>query len=189
MIQILGVYVTLVLHWVNLQFARISTWVEQVIQHEDKIMVECGTSITDFQDLARQALQKMYVQVKGSNIEAFAAAPFDDSLCWESMIEITQTQDGEVGDEPTSVIFLGGKIIHVAKKKPSLTINIIPRSHACWDYSQALEQAIFVYGEIAMNAVYDPGDCVLMRPSYSKSASCVARSENIEFDNRSEVTI
>ncbi|KAI8526963.1 hypothetical protein RHMOL_Rhmol12G0039600 [Rhododendron molle] len=65
----------------------------------------------------------------------------------KSMIELSRTQDEEVGDGTTSVIVLAGEMLHVAEA------FIDKRFHPtviCRAYSKALEDAIAVLDKIAM---------------------------------------
>ncbi|WVY97200.1 hypothetical protein V8G54_029351 [Vigna mungo] len=65
----------------------------------------------------------------------------------KSMIELSRTQDEEVGDGTTSVIILAGEMLHVAEA-------LIDKSYhptvICRAYNKALEDAIAVLDRIAM---------------------------------------
>ncbi|XP_010464158.1 PREDICTED: T-complex protein 1 subunit gamma-like [Camelina sativa] len=65
----------------------------------------------------------------------------------KSMIELSRTQDEEVGDGTTSVIVLAGELLHVAE-------SFIEKSYhptvICRAYIKALEDAIAVLDKIAM---------------------------------------
>ncbi|KAG5522913.1 hypothetical protein RHGRI_034908 [Rhododendron griersonianum] len=65
----------------------------------------------------------------------------------KSMIELSRTQDEEVGDGTTSVIVLAGEMLHVAEAfiDKSFHPTVI-----CRAYSKALEDAIAVLDKIAM---------------------------------------
>ncbi|KAF8390405.1 hypothetical protein HHK36_024931 [Tetracentron sinense] len=64
------------------------------------------------------------------------------------MIELSRTQDEEVGDGTTSVIVLAGEMLHVAEA-------FIDKSYhptiICRAYNKALEDAIAVLDKIAMS--------------------------------------
>ncbi|RDX65749.1 T-complex protein 1 subunit gamma, partial [Mucuna pruriens] len=64
-----------------------------------------------------------------------------------SMIELSRTQDEEVGDGTTSVIILAGEMLHVAE-------TLIDKNYhptvICQAYNKALEDAIAVLDKIAM---------------------------------------
>ncbi|KMT13970.1 hypothetical protein BVRB_4g078030 [Beta vulgaris subsp. vulgaris] len=66
----------------------------------------------------------------------------------KSMIELSRTQDEEVGDGTTSVIVLAGEMLHVAEE-------FIDKSYhptvICRAYSKALEDALAVLDKIAMS--------------------------------------
>ncbi|GJZ17798.1 T-complex protein 1 subunit gamma [Tanacetum coccineum] len=66
----------------------------------------------------------------------------------KSMIELSQTQDEEVGDGTTSVIVLAGEMLHVAEafndKKYHPTV-------ICRAYIKALEDALTVLDKISMS--------------------------------------
>eukprot|EP00270_Netrium_digitus_P014330 TRINITY_DN4857_c0_g1_i2.p1 TRINITY_DN4857_c0_g1~~TRINITY_DN4857_c0_g1_i2.p1 ORF type:complete len:205 (-),score=50.76 TRINITY_DN4857_c0_g1_i2:185-766(-) len=64
----------------------------------------------------------------------------------KTMIEISRTQDEEVGDGTTSVIILAGELLHVAE--PFLEKNFHP-TVLCRAYARALEDAIKVIDKIA----------------------------------------
>ncbi|KAK7380168.1 hypothetical protein VNO78_32638 [Psophocarpus tetragonolobus] len=64
----------------------------------------------------------------------------------KSMIELSRTQDEEVGDGTTSVIILAGEMLHVA----DAFIDKIHPSVICRAYTKALEDAIAVLDKIAM---------------------------------------
>ncbi|KAG6737207.1 hypothetical protein POPTR_018G138200v4 [Populus trichocarpa] len=66
----------------------------------------------------------------------------------KSMIELSRTQDEEVGDGTTSVIVLGGEMLHVAEA--FIEKNYHP-TVICRAYSKALEDAIAVIDKIAMS--------------------------------------
>ncbi|KAF7102334.1 hypothetical protein CFC21_103491 [Triticum aestivum] len=65
----------------------------------------------------------------------------------KSMIELSRTQDEEVGDGTTSVIVLAGEMLHVAET--FIEKNYHP-TVICRAYSRALEDAIAVLDKIAM---------------------------------------
>ncbi|OIW03547.1 hypothetical protein TanjilG_30967 [Lupinus angustifolius] len=71
----------------------------------------------------------------------------------KSMIELSRTQDEEVGDGTTSVIILAGEMLHVAEA--FIEKNYHP-TVICRAYNKALEDAIAVLDKIAM--VIDPHD-------------------------------
>ncbi|KAG4941845.1 hypothetical protein JHK87_045716 [Glycine soja] len=64
----------------------------------------------------------------------------------KSMIELSRTQDEEVGDGTTSVIILAGEMLHVA----DAFIDKIHPTVICRAYAKALEDAIAVLDKIAM---------------------------------------
>lgn len=66
----------------------------------------------------------------------------------KSMIELSRTQDEEVGDGTTSVIVLGGEMLHVAEAfiEKSYHPTVI-----CRAYNKALEDAIAVLDKIAVS--------------------------------------
>lgn len=64
----------------------------------------------------------------------------------KSMIELSRTQDEEVGDGTTSVIILAGEMLHQAE--PFLERNFHP-TVICRAYSKALEDAIAVVDKIS----------------------------------------
>eukprot|EP00245_Coleochaete_scutata_P004228 TRINITY_DN1651_c0_g3_i1.p1 TRINITY_DN1651_c0_g3~~TRINITY_DN1651_c0_g3_i1.p1 ORF type:complete len:415 (+),score=101.63 TRINITY_DN1651_c0_g3_i1:112-1356(+) len=64
----------------------------------------------------------------------------------KSMIELSRTQDEEVGDGTTSVIILAGEMLHVAE--PFLERNFHP-TVICRAYTRALEDAISVIDSIS----------------------------------------
>lgn len=66
----------------------------------------------------------------------------------ESMIELSRTQDEEVGDGTTSVIVLAGEMLHVAEE--FIDKNYHP-TVICRAYSKALEDAVAVLDKIAMS--------------------------------------
>ncbi|XP_010253940.1 PREDICTED: T-complex protein 1 subunit gamma-like isoform X1 [Nelumbo nucifera] len=66
----------------------------------------------------------------------------------KSMIELSRTQDEEVGDGTTSVIILAGEMLHVSEA--CIEKNYHP-SVICRAYNQALEDAIAVLDKIAMS--------------------------------------
>ncbi|KAJ0978833.1 hypothetical protein J5N97_014307 [Dioscorea zingiberensis] len=77
----------------------------------------------------------------------------------KSMIELSRTQDEEVGDGTTSVIVLAGEMLHVAEA--FIDKNYHP-SVICQAYNKALEDAITVLDKIAMPVdVNDPGATIL----------------------------
>ncbi|KAJ1403965.1 TCP-1-like chaperonin intermediate domain superfamily [Sesbania bispinosa] len=65
----------------------------------------------------------------------------------KSMIELSRTQDEEVGDGTTSVIILAGEMLHVAEA--FIDKNYHP-TVICRAYNKALEDAIAVLDKIAM---------------------------------------
>ncbi|XP_019149733.1 PREDICTED: T-complex protein 1 subunit gamma [Ipomoea nil] len=65
----------------------------------------------------------------------------------KSMIELSRTQDEEVGDGTTSVIVLGGEMLHVAEA--FIDKNYHP-TVICQAYNRALEDAVTVLEKIAM---------------------------------------
>ncbi|KAJ3681560.1 hypothetical protein LUZ60_016049 [Juncus effusus] len=65
----------------------------------------------------------------------------------KSMIELSRTQDEEVGDGTTSVIVLAGEMLHVAQA--FIDKNFHP-TVICRAYNKALEDAIAVLDKIAM---------------------------------------
>ncbi|KAI8027984.1 T-complex protein 1 subunit gamma [Camellia lanceoleosa] len=65
----------------------------------------------------------------------------------KSMIELSRTQDEEVGDGTTSVIVLAGEMLHVAEA--FIDKNYHP-TVICRAYNKALEDAILVLDKIAM---------------------------------------
>ncbi|OIW15659.1 hypothetical protein TanjilG_08415 [Lupinus angustifolius] len=75
----------------------------------------------------------------------------------KSMIELSRTQDEEVGDGTTSVIILAGEMLHVAEAfiEKSYHPTVI-----CRAYNKALEDAIAVLDKIAM--AIDPQDRATM---------------------------
>lgn len=75
----------------------------------------------------------------------------------KSMIELSRTQDEEVGDGTTSVIVLAGEMLKVAL--PFFERNIHP-TIICQGYMQALEDALKVMDEIATEI--DPDDTTLL---------------------------
>ncbi|XP_056172573.1 T-complex protein 1 subunit gamma [Syzygium oleosum] len=66
----------------------------------------------------------------------------------KSMIELSRTQDEEVGDGTTSVIVLAGEMLHVAEA--FIDKNYHP-TVICRAYNKALEDAIAVLDKIAMS--------------------------------------
>lgn len=66
----------------------------------------------------------------------------------KSMIELSRTQDEEVGDGTTSVIVLAGEMLHVAEA--FIEKNYHP-TVICRAYNKALEDAIAVLDKIAMS--------------------------------------
>ncbi|XP_043700719.1 T-complex protein 1 subunit gamma-like isoform X2 [Telopea speciosissima] len=66
----------------------------------------------------------------------------------KSMIELSRTQDEEVGDGTTSVIVLAGEMLHVAEA--FIDKNYHP-TVICRAYNQALEDAIAVLDKIAVS--------------------------------------
>ncbi|KAH9718755.1 hypothetical protein WN944_023719 [Citrus x changshan-huyou] len=65
----------------------------------------------------------------------------------KSMIELSRTQDEEVGDGTTSVIVLAGEMLHVAEE--FIDKNYHP-TVICRAYNKALEDAVAVLDKIAM---------------------------------------
>ncbi|KAK6645840.1 hypothetical protein PHAVU_L001770 [Phaseolus vulgaris] len=65
----------------------------------------------------------------------------------KSMIELSRTQDEEVGDGTTSVIILAGEMLHVAE---ALIDKSCHPTVICRAYNKALEDAIAVLDKIAM---------------------------------------
>nr|ACJ85688.1 unknown [Medicago truncatula] len=65
----------------------------------------------------------------------------------KSMIELSRTQDEEVGDGTTSVIILAGEMLHVAEA--FIDKNYHP-TVICRAYNKALEDAIAAIDKIAM---------------------------------------
>uniref|UniRef100_A0A7N2LIV1 T-complex protein 1 subunit gamma n=1 Tax=Quercus lobata TaxID=97700 RepID=A0A7N2LIV1_QUELO len=66
----------------------------------------------------------------------------------KSMIELSRTQDEEVGDGTTSVIVLAGEMLHVAK---AFIDKDYHPTIICRAYNKALEDAIAVLDKIAMS--------------------------------------
>ncbi|XP_039006160.1 T-complex protein 1 subunit gamma-like [Hibiscus syriacus] len=65
----------------------------------------------------------------------------------KSMIELSRTQDEEVGDGTTSVIVLAGELLHAAEA--FIETNYHP-TVICQAYNKAFEDAIIVLDKIAM---------------------------------------
>eukprot|EP00256_Glycine_max_P032622 XP_006577470.2 T-complex protein 1 subunit gamma-like [Glycine max] len=70
----------------------------------------------------------------------------------KSMIELSCTQDEEVGDGTTSIIILAGEMLHVAEALIDKNYHptIICRDNLSITYDKALEDAIAVFDKIAM---------------------------------------
>ncbi|KAK9829215.1 hypothetical protein WJX72_004534 [[Myrmecia] bisecta] len=76
----------------------------------------------------------------------------------KSMIELSRTQDEEVGDGTTSVIILGGEMLHVAEQflERNLHPTVIARG-----YARALEDSIKIIDELAFPIDFDNRDQML----------------------------
>ncbi|KAK9673229.1 hypothetical protein RND81_12G154700 [Saponaria officinalis] len=76
----------------------------------------------------------------------------------KSMIELSRTQDEEVGDGTTSVIVLAGEMLHVAED--FINKNYHP-TVICRAYSKALEDAVAALDKIAMSIDVKDRDKIL----------------------------
>ncbi|KAH9621382.1 hypothetical protein KSS87_007196 [Heliosperma pusillum] len=76
----------------------------------------------------------------------------------KSMIELSRTQDEEVGDGTTSVIILAGEMLHVAED--FIDKNYHP-TVICRAYSKALEDAVAALDKIAMSIDIKDRDTIL----------------------------
>ncbi|XP_057812693.2 T-complex protein 1 subunit gamma isoform X2 [Cryptomeria japonica] len=93
----------------------------------------------------------------------------------KSMIELSRTQDEEVGDGTTSVIVLAGEMLHVAE---AFIEKAFHPTVICRAYSKALEDAIAVLDKIAIPI--DVND----RPTLLKMVrSCIGTKFTGQFGN------
>ncbi|CAN4105551.1 unnamed protein product [Withania somnifera] len=76
----------------------------------------------------------------------------------KSMIELSRTQDEEVGDGTTSVIVLAGEMLHVAE---AFIDNKYHPTVICRAYAKALEDAVAVLDKIAMTVDVEDRETML----------------------------
>lgn len=91
----------------------------------------------------------------------------------KSMIELSRTQDEEVGDGTTSVIVLAGEMLHVAEA--FIGRNYHP-TVICRAYNKALEDAVAVLDKIAMSIDVKDRDTML-----SLVKSCIGTKFTSQF--------